>query len=554
MAGCAQLRDLSSRFHGAIGSIGAGRVRMGDDLRWASPQWNDAQWTEAVLYGVQPRGRTLWIRQRVKLPVRSDDQVLCVYTAMIASSEVYWDGRLLGRSGAIGGDGIVVRPGPLDNFFPIPREAAAAGVHLLAIRVALPPALIADLWFQGIVIGDYEPMLRSRIVGQVLPLAGCGIFLVIGVYYFALYFAAGRRKPLMVFALLCFAAALLATTESWRWTIGYTYDWHIVRLMLVSLFTFAVSLLLPLYFVFDFLLNRPFRWLFATVAVLMTAAISDGSFDGGCLAMFAASVGVCAVAIAAGVRRRRWHVIPAVIGTTILGICLLAGGYGFNDNAFFFAFGAVIIVLLMAMALDIRRERREHDGTILRAARLEIALLQKSIQPHFVMNTLTAAMEWIEQSPEEGVRFLEAFADQLRIFAEVSSEASIPIARELALCRAHLMVMSGRKGTRFVLRTDGVDESATIPPAVFHTLIENAITHNRYGQTEVVFALREERLDGIRRYILDAPVTGAPGSRNADGTGLRYVKARLQENYPGLWRCDARADKHAWTTTIEVPA
>lgn len=543
--GCAKPRDAGSRFHGAIASFDVGQIAEGDDARWSSPRFDDSHWSNAVLYRLKPTSRTFWIRRRIELPARFDDRVLCVYAAAIASTEIYWDGRVIGRSGADD------KPGPIDNFFPIPRDGATPGFHLLAMRVALPAGNSAN-WFQGIAIGDYEQMLRSRIVAQLLPLAGCGVFIVIGLYYLALYAATTRRASLLVFALLCFSAALLAIAETWRWTVGYTYDWHIVRLTIVSAFTFAVALLLPAYFVYDFRLRRPMVWLLGTAAVLVIAATSSGTFDDGCLNMFTASVAASGVTIAAAIRRAKTAVIPAAIGTAILTVALLAGGYGFSDNAFFFAFAAVILVLLIAMTIDLRRERREHEGTLLRAVRLEIALLQKSIQPHFVMNTLTAAMEWIEQSPEEGVRFLEAFAGQLRIFAEVSADVSIPMAREIALCRAHLTVMSGRKGTRFSLQTDGVDETAPVPPAIFHTLIENAITHNQYAQTDVVFALREERQEQLRRYILDAPRT-RDAAVKADGTGLRYVKARLEENYPGRWSYAASASEATWTTTIEVP-
>ncbi|HEX3578325.1 MAG TPA: histidine kinase [Thermoanaerobaculia bacterium] len=543
--GCAKRRDAGSRFHGAIASVDVGRIAEGNDARWLSPQFDDSRWSNAVFYRLKPFSRTFWIRRRTELPARFDDHVLCVYEAAIASTEIYWDGRLIGRGGADD------KPGPMDNFFPIPRGGAAPGPHLLAMRVALPAGNSAN-WFQGIAIGDYEQMLRSRIVAQLLPLAGCGVFIVIGLYYLALFAATTRRASLLVFALLCFSAALLAIAETWRWTVGYTYDWHIVRLTIVSLFTFAVALLLPAYFVYDFRLRRPMAWLLGTAVVLVIAARSSGTFDDGCLNMFTASVAVCGVTIAVAIGRVKTAVIPAAIGTAILTVALLTGGYGFSDNAFFFAFAAVILVLLIAMTIDLRRERREHEGTLLRAARLEIALLQKSIQPHFVMNTLTAAMEWIEQSPEEGVRFLEAFAGQLRIFAEVSADVSIPMAREIALCRAHLMVMSGRKGTRFSLQTNSVDETAPVPPAIFHTLIENAITHNQYAQTDVVFALREERRDHLRRYVLDAPRT-RQAAVNGDGTGLRYVKARLEENYPGRWSYAASASEENWTTTIEVP-
>src|SRR5205823_2114056 len=69
---------------------------------------------------------------------------------------------------------------------PIPRELSGAGQHRLTVRVApQPPPRIP--WFHGIAIGDLEQMLRSRIVGQVVPLSGFVLFLVIGVFHFMLW-------------------------------------------------------------------------------------------------------------------------------------------------------------------------------------------------------------------------------------------------------------------------------------------------------------------------------------------------------------------------------
>jgi len=192
---------------------------------------------------------------------------------------------------------------------------------------------------------------------------------------------------------------------------------------------------------------------------------------------------------------------------------------------------------------------------LLRAARLEVELLQKTIQPHFVMNTLTAVMGWIEEDPAEGLKLLEAFADELRLFGAISRNAAIPLSQEIALCRAHLAVMSCRKEKRFTLRTEAVDAAALVPPAVFHTLVENAITHNRYDCNEVDFLLSEEREGALRRYVFDAPLSVSAGrDRDHEGTGLRYVKARLEELYPGGWRLRSGAEHGNWRTTIEVTA
>lgn len=230
-----------------------------------------------------------------------------------------------------------------------------------------------------------------------------------------------------------------------------------------------------------------------------------------------------------------------------MAVSLVMGGYGFSDSAFFIAFCVLIVSLLVSMA-------REHESAKLRAARLEIELLQKSIQPHFLMNTLTAVMEWIEEDPAEGLRFLEALADELRIFGEVSKEKLIPLARELELCRSHLAIMSCRKGMRFELVSDGVATNATLPPATLHTLLENAITHNRYDGDRIIFRLQQRSDNGSRRYVLDAPLAKRASRETSEGLGLRYVRARLEESYPNRWSLDASVVDDVWRTTIEVPA
>ena len=169
------------------------------------------------------------------------------------------------------------------------------------------------------------------------------------------------------------------------------------------------------------------------------------------------------------------------------------------------------------------------------------------------MNTLTAVMEWIEENPKEGVRFLESLADELRILLDVASRPLIPLQTELDLCRAHLRVMSCRKAAQFDLQTDGTLVHGQIPPAIFHTLLENAISHNSYDDERVAFRLKEERAAGRRRYTFSAPLRQRERS-GRNGVGMRYVTTRLEESYPGRWTLDTFADADAWHTAIEVPA
>ncbi len=546
---CAPYRYMDDRFGAGTASVDEARVAAGDDLRWAGARFDDRGWTRRSVYDL-PAER-LWLRSTIILDANDEAGTPAIYTAMLAPHEVFWDGRRIGSSGVLA----TGAAGPMDNFFLIPRDGAVAGRHLLAIRIApRDEARRIPSFINGIAAGDYQRMMRRKLDEQLVPVAASALFLLVGIYFAALWAAAVRSPAVLTFAALCFASAALAVAEAWRWIAGYTFDWHLPRLMVISALTYVVALLLVLFHVFELKLARPRLWSAACALALLPAAILPPTYDDRCLMMFRTSLVLCALALAIALPRRRAQAVPAAIGTALLGMALVTGGYGFSDRGFFLAFCAMVATLLLSTVLQVRHDRRARESALLRAARLENELLQKSIQPHFVMNTLTAAMEWIEEDPREGLKFLEAFAEELRIFAAVSKEPLVPLARELALCRSHLEVMNYRKAVRFRLESDGVDTHASIPPATLHTLVENAITHNRYREGDVVFSLREERGAGVRRWIFDAPIRGEKRARKDEGTGLRYVKARLEESFPGRWRFDAGEAGGCWRTIIEVTA
>ena len=95
-----------------------------------------------------------------------------------------------------------------------------------------------------------------------------------------------------------------------------------------------------------------------------------------------------------------------------------------------------------------------------------------------------------------------------------------------------------------------------VPPALLHTLVENAITHGgpvRDG--ERTLRLTEARLaDGRRVIELLSPVSQLPTARTGvtEGTGTRYVKARLEESHPGRWHFETGPVPNGWRTRIEI--
>jgi LytS/YehU family sensor histidine kinase len=151
------------------------------------------------------------------------------------------------------------------------------------------------------------------------------------------------------------------------------------------------------------------------------------------------------------------------------------------------------------------------------------------------------------------VKLIDDLAEEFRTLAAISGEKQVPLGRELELCRVHLRVMRARTDLDWKLAVDGVDPAAQVPPALFLTLIENGFSHQRARKDATTFALQADaRGDGVRYTFLSPGTVTPETSRVTGGTGLRYVRARLEESFPGAWSLSQGPVSDGWQTVIEV--
>ena len=527
------------------------RYRVGDDARWAAPDWDDGGWERRPLHVPPDTAAVVWLRVDVEV---GDVDALGVGVSAVTAREVYWDGVLVGRAGRVGADRASEAPGPIDAVFPVPESLAAPGAHVLAVRMSTfrrPPGVRS--YVLGVSAGDLRALATRPLRAMGPALVFLGGFVLVGLYYGVLWAVERRRVAVGLAALLCLGVAALIVAESWRYVVGYDFDLHIARLRTVTALTCAVGWLLAAVPVVQFGVPRGRAVLAAlAVGVALAAGVPDG-YDEKAYAVFVVSLS-CALGVAAwAARRRRPGAGWALAGVAVCLGTLVATGFRFMDAAFFPAFGLLTAGVLAVLGLQTRNERRRYHEARVRAARLEAELLKKHLQPHFLMNTLTSIVEWVETDPATGARALDALAGELRALSEVSGERLVPVRREVALCRAHLEVMGYRRDVRFALDAEGVDPEAVVPPAVLHTLVENAVTHSAYAPGTVRLVLREERSAGRRRLTLRAPLAGEPRTDGREGGGLRYVRARLEEAFPGAWTLRSGAEGGAWVTRIDLP-
>ena len=142
----------------------------------------------------------------------------------------------------------------------------------------------------------------------------------------------------------------------------------------------------------------------------------------------------------------------------LVGVSVFAmKGLGILPSNFFTEYGlqigsAVEMALLSiglgdrinVMNLEREEARRLTQEAHLVTARLEIELLKKNIQPHFLLNSINATIVWLQEDPRNATRLLNSLADELRMLLHFSGKKMITLEQELELCRAHLQVMSLR--------------------------------------------------------------------------------------------------------------
>jgi serine phosphatase RsbU (regulator of sigma subunit) len=123
------------------------KFQAGDDLSWASPQFDDAAWDrldETILKtdvmsrsGWNGRG---WFRLRLKIDDALQDKTFAFVMRQIGASEVYIDNRKIAAFGVISDDGITEEN---PNRLPILFRFENKGEHTIAVRFA--SATFADL-------------------------------------------------------------------------------------------------------------------------------------------------------------------------------------------------------------------------------------------------------------------------------------------------------------------------------------------------------------------------------------------------------------------------
>ncbi len=540
------------------------KVQIGDDMDWAAKDFDVSQWEDHDTLPVTDKG-VFWARLSVQLPEEfKDEKNKGIMIGATAAYEAYWDGQYLGVNGRLKQDHSPEIPGTYHRFFSLPDSLISPGKHILALRATKSykePSSHAYC-----MVSDYQYLLQGRLQFCNYMFLIAGIFLITAIYFFFLFINRPKEIASLIFGVICLVFFGLLMMEYSKHFYAYTYPFQRTRLVIIGYCHAAISVLIPLFLMLQF----KFPWkkgLFAALigVVLYYEWSMYECFDA--LAIVHHNIvtifSMIIILYACYKKQQGAFVLLAActIGIIIDFVMPHVARFHFVstfDVSVFIWFVLMLLGMLYLLTINRQAERQQYEHSLVESERLKNELLKKNIRPHFIMNTLTSMIDWVEESPKEGVKFIHALAGEFEILNQIADYKLIPITQEINLCRSHLNVMGYRKEIQYDWEEVNIDPNEIIPPAIIHTAVENGVTHSIPNEEgKITFRLIYEKAKQFKQYTLQtiAPKRPKPTTNIADvpeGTGMKYIKSRLQESFPNQWEVQSHATNEGWETIIKI--
>ncbi len=547
------------------------KVACGDSSIWSHPNYNDSHWNTNPGFGLWKnegkKGKDIrWYRKNLFIPHSLDSfTMLAIYqVAVVSANEIYWDGKLIAKNGKIGKEKKDEKTGKSGQVFLLPSDLASPGKHLIAMRVSNFHT------FSGIIeaplqLGYFSKVYKHLLRTQAISIFLAGIFILTALFHFAILLGHGNKWPYALFSTFCLNCAVYIFIRGLLRYFQIDLINYYTLAALNDIPWFFMMVLLPIFFLFEF--NSPFKKrlsFFICIAtlflVLFPRLITYGVVPIQWLDLFEKAnqlhiyfTIILSIAVAF------WALFNFKIGSLSAStglLIFLLGVYLSNranvENGWAIGFAVLNFFLTLSLSNQMKHRNRIHQEAQLRNARLETELLKKHIQPHFLLNSLNSIVAWLEEDPPTAAKLVNAFASELRLLLDFSKKKMISLSDEIELCKIHLRVMSLRLDKKYKMIVKGVKGDEIIPPLVIHTLVENGLTHGYQGKEKGVFKLYCEHLTkSLRITLFNDSVTDTDAKINKEGTGIQYVKTRLEEAFSSKWKITSQPVEGGWKVVIE---
>ncbi|HZF25020.1 MAG TPA: histidine kinase [Steroidobacteraceae bacterium] len=158
--------------------------------------------------------------------------------------------------------------------------------------------------------------------------------------------------------------------------------------------------------------------------------------------------------------------------------------------------------------------------------------LRMQLNPHFLFNTLNAAVALVRSDASAAEQILVRLGDLLRRTFRDGELDQVPLAREAEFVRQYLEIQSLRFAERLVFEVQVPEEleRALVPGLLLQPLAENAVVHGLKNETDVVHVRVCARREGNELVMEVANTASAHALLRSkrEGVGLGATRERLR--------------------------
>lgn len=209
------------------------------------------------------------------------------------------------------------------------------------------------------------------------------------------------------------------------------------------------------------------------------------------------------------------------------------------------------------------RERTLEASALANQAQLD--MLRYQLNPHFLFNALNSLRASIDEDPQRAKRMVTEFSEFLRYTLLNDASLQVTLREEVEAIRNYLAIEKIRFEDKLQVEFD-VEPSAEefqLPGFLIHPLVENAIKYGMHaGQTPLVIHL-QARTDGNGSLQVEVANTGrwieasaaagdGDNQSNGTGIGLRNIRRRLEQHFPGQHSFNIREQDGWIRARIEI--
>jgi two-component system, LytTR family, sensor histidine kinase AlgZ len=262
--------------------------------------------------------------------------------------------------------------------------------------------------------------------------------------------------------------------------------------------------------------------------------------------------------------------MAAAAALVLFGFAPRAAWWQVYQNSVGLALLMVIVIGLLAYALERLRYQAEASTRALRAQELErerieklaaearLSSLESRLQPHFLFNTINSILALMREDPRGAEAMLERLARLLRCALDQPRRGLVPLDEELRLVEDYLEIERARFGERLHFQLDIAPgcAAAAVPAYAIQTLVENAMKYAIAPRREGGrITVRARHAGNTLRLDVEDDGPGFTREDLRDGHGLDTLEQRLATLCGPAARLDiVNANGNGARVSLQLPA